>query len=369
MAQHRRVGRSAAVVASVVALVALVSCSGGSTSSVSSASSSPSGAVTQPAPVTDAVTDPTDPTDGSEVPTTGAPVAVYPLTGVPVSDAAVAARPALVVKLDNNAKARPQSGLNEADIVFEEIVEVQTRFAAIFHSNVADPVGPIRSGRTQDIDLLGSFNRPLFAWSGGNPNVTAAIEASDLRELSALKSPVYRGGGFYRDDQRKAPHNLYAQGSLLRSLAAPDAGPPPQQFAYLAPGEAYSGEPATSLAGDMDGLQVSWAFDATSGRYLRSSSGEPHGDALSGQVSTDNLIVMFVDYRPSVDDARSPEAQTIGAGEAMVMRGGRLVRCTWTRADRFSPIVLTDPAGTPVKLTPGRTFIELARPNTFAASA
>ena len=295
-------------------------------------------------------------------------VATYPLTGLPADDPVAASRPALVVKIDNNAKARPQSGLNEADIVFEEIVEVQTRFAAVFQSGVADPVGPIRSGRTQDIDLLGSFNRPLFAWSGGNPNVTAAIEGSDLRELSALKSAAYRGGGFYRDEQRKSQHNLYAKGSLLFSLAPPDAGPPPQQFSYLAPGDNYTGTPATSLTGDMDGLKVQWTFDATSGHYLRSSAGEAHGDALSGQVSTDNIIVMFVDYRPSVADERSPEAQTIGAGSAMVLRGGWVVNCTWTRADRFSPIVLTDAAGAVVKLTPGRTFVELARPETFVTA-
>ena len=367
MGIRRRAGGSLLLGAAVLSLVG---CSSESSPAASSSGPAPSGAVTQPGVSgTDSATDSTTPSDGSGAPTTVAAAPVYPLTGVAVADASVAARPAMVVKIDNNAKARPQSGLNEADIVFEEIVEVQTRFAAIFHSSTADPVGPIRSGRTQDIDLLGSFNRPLFVWSGGNPNVTAAIEGSDLRELSALKNAAYKGGGFYRDDQRKKPHNLYARGPMLFALAPPDAGPPPQQFVYLAPGDAYSGEPATSLAGDMDGLQVSWVFDAATGRYLRSSDGEPHLDALSGQVSTDNLIVMFVEYRPSVADARSPEAQTIGSGEAMVMRGGRLVRGTWSRADRFSPIVLTDAAGAPVKLTPGRTFIELARANTFAAAA
>ncbi|MEZ5272905.1 MAG: DUF3048 domain-containing protein [Ilumatobacteraceae bacterium] len=120
----------------------------------------------------------------TDAPTTTLPAGpVYPLTGLPVTDPAAAARPAMVVKIDNNKNARPQSGLNEADIVFEEIVEVQTRFAAVFHSQGSDPVGPIRSGRTQDVDLLGSFNKPLFVWSGGNPAVTDIIEASDLVEL------------------------------------------------------------------------------------------------------------------------------------------------------------------------------------------
>ena len=223
--------------AAAVACVVLVGCSSESPAptSVPSLTNSVASASTGPTTSGSDSTVPAVTSEATEAPTSVAPAAaVYPLTGLPVTNPAIAARPALVVKIDNNAKARPQSGLNEADIVFEEIVEVQTRFAAVFHSGVADPVGPIRSGRTQDIDLLGSFNRPLFAWSGGNPNVTAAIEGSDLRELSALKSAAYRGGGFYRDEQRKSPHNLYAKGSLLFSLAPPDAGPPPQQFSYLA---------------------------------------------------------------------------------------------------------------------------------------
>ena len=82
---------------------------------------------------------------------------VAPLTGLPNDDATLLTRPAVVVKLDNHPDARPQTGLNLADIVFEENVEMLTRFAAVFHSQIPEPVGPIRSGRTQDINLLGSL--------------------------------------------------------------------------------------------------------------------------------------------------------------------------------------------------------------------
>ena len=95
-----------------------------------------------------------------------------PLTGEPVESVDdIIQRPALVAKIDNNAAAVPNhSGLAVADIVFEEVVEGRTtRFAAVFHSQSSDPLGPIRSGRTQDIALFSSFNAPLFVWSGGNP--------------------------------------------------------------------------------------------------------------------------------------------------------------------------------------------------------
>ena len=294
------------------------------------------------------------------------PGTVYPLTGLPITDPAAAARPALVVMIDNDASARPQAGLNAADIVFEHIIETQTRFAAVFQSQSSEPVGPIRSARETDVDLLDSLNRPLFAYSGGNPSVTAAIEASDFVDLSALDNSVYTGGGFFRDDTRPEPSNEYASTTQLWTLAPDDAGPPPPQFRYRAQGEALLGEAASGVDIYLEGLLVGWRFDAASGNYLRTNDGVAHLDASSEQISSRNLVVMVVDYPYSVTDARSPQADTIGYGEVWVFSDGALVRGVWTRADRFSPFELTGPNG-PITLTPGRTWVELARVGTFTA--
>lgn len=346
----------------LAASVLVAACSGGG----DDAADSTAGSTTSAAPDTTSGSTVPDTTAGSSTSTTEPDGPVYPLTGLPVTDATAAARPALVVKIDNNKAARPQNGLNEADLVFEEIVEVQTRFAAVFHSQGSDPVGPIRSGRTQDIDLLGSFREPLFAWSGGNKNVTRAIQNSDLVDLSALKNTVHEAGGFFRSNDRKSPHNLYAATSKLWTLAPDGAQPPPQQFQYRGSGDESRGERASGVNGEMDGLAVGWAFDVATGLYARTSAGQPHLDATSGeQVTTANVVVVTVKYRPSPADRRSPEAQTIGSGEVMVFTGGHLVRGTWTRSDRLSPIVLTDGSGAPILLTPGRTFVELARKGTF----
>ena len=88
-------------------------------------------------------------------------------------------------------------------------------------------------------------------------------------------------------------------------------------------------------------------------------------DSLSGQVNTNNVIIMVVEYRPSSADRNSPEAQTIGTGQVVVLTGGVVIHGTWTRADRLLPIVLTDTGGKPILLTPGRTWIELAKSDTF----
>ena len=298
------------------------------------------------APTTVAPTTTTDP---------GPPV--YPLTGIPVADPVIAARPALVVKIDNASGARPQTGFNAADIVFEEIVNARiTRFAMVFQSRDSDPVGPIRSGRIQDIDMFGSYNRPLFAWSGGNKTVTAAVDASDLVNLSQLRVGVY-----FRTTDKPVPHNLYSRTSALWKKAPAGSQPPVQQFSYRRDGDAVAGSPSAGVDVKLDSINVNWKWNASKGLYFRQMGGKNHFDAAGGQVTTNNVVVLAMNYLPGISD--SPDAQTIGTGEAYVFTGGNYVHATWTRTDRLLPFVLTADDGSVVGLTPGRTFVELPRVN------
>jgi hypothetical protein len=291
----------------------------------------------------------------AETTTTVPAVPVYPLTGVVVDDAATAARPALVVKIDNAPGARPQTGFNEADIVFEEIVNDNlTRFAMVFQSGGSDPVGPIRSGRIQDIDLFTALNHPLFAWSGGNVTVTNAINASDLINIGPSKANVY-----FRTRDKGAPHNLYSTTEALYTLTPPFAAPATQQFSYRAPGAPAAGTPSPGVAVALDSIDARWDWDAATGLYMRTMEGKPHMDAGSGQVSTNNVLVLVMDYLPGISD--SPDAQTIGTGEAFVLTGGNAIHGTWARADKSAPFTLTADDGMPILLQPGRTFIELPR--------
>ena len=279
---------------------------------------------------------------------------VYPLTGVLVADPAIAARPALVVKIDNASGARPQTGFNSADLVYEEIVNDNlTRFAMVFHSGGSDPVGPIRSGRMQDIDLFGSLNRPLFAWSGGNASVTDAIRASDLIEIGPNRARVY-----FRTN-RKTPHNLYANTTDLWGFTPYLAGPPAQQFLYRSEGEPAAGVPSRGVGIALDSINAEWDWDPASGHYFRTMEGRPHEDGAGGRVSTNNVVVLVVEYLSGISG--SPDAHTLGTGEAFVFTGGNYIHGTWTRNDRLQPFTLTADDGTPIELTPGRTFIELPR--------
>ena len=328
----------------------------------SSCSSSSGSATAASAPVTIALVPTSTVPSETIAPTTVAPTTttdpgppVYPLTGIPVADPVIAARPALVVKIDNAGGARPQTGFNAADIVFEEIVNAHiTRFAMVFQSRDSDPVGPIRSGRIQDINLFGSYNRPLFAWSGGNKTVTAAVDASDLVNLSQLRVGVY-----FRTTDKPVPHNLYSRTSALWKKAPAGSQPPVRQFSYRRDGDAVAGSPSAGVDVKLDSINVNWKWNAAKGLYFRQMGGKNHFDAAGGQVTTNNVVVLAMNYLPGISD--SPDAQTIGTGEAYVFTGGNYVHATWTRTDRLLPFVLTADDGSVVGLTPGRTFVELPR--------
>ena len=194
--------------------------------------------------------------------TTTTIVAREPLTGEVLG----APRPALVVKVDN-VDAEPQSGLNQADVVFEEIVEGQaTRFAAVFNSIEANPVGPIRSARTQDVAVLQSLNDPALAYSGANEGVNEALEAAGFELLSEANA------GFFRRDDRSAPHNLYANIAALWPQLTSSGNAVPA-FEYVAPGIAVTGTAVTFAAMMVGSYDVRWDWDATSGcSYARSSA-------------------------------------------------------------------------------------------------
>ena len=279
-----------------------------------------------------------------------------PLTGVPLMFGQEAPdHPALVAKIDNVGAARPQTGLNQADVVFEEIVEARlTRFAAVFHSQGSNPVGPIRSGRTQDVDLLSGLNQPLFLWSGGNPGVTAAIDNSDFISINHSGG----GGGFFRTD-RPAPHNLYNNTDTVWAQTTPEAGRPSPLFRYFMPREEPRGEPTSWLEVQVGVNPVRWDWSPECRCYLRQQYGSPH-ELTDGQATADNVVVLVTGYRPSYVDERSPEAITVGEGKAFVMSKGRMQIGTWQRKLNTDPVRLFRKNGKLMEIAPGRTWVELA---------
>lgn len=351
-----------------VLFIALASaCSGGddAASSTTDASTTSRASTTTTTPptstTTTSTTSTTTSTTSSTSTTTTLPVIPrQPLTGQVLEDGDdPIPRPALAVKIDNAPSARGNhTGLARADIVYEEIVEGSiTRFAAVFHSQDADPVGPIRSGRSQDVDILTPLDHPLFAWSGGNPGVTELIANSPLIDLNWQRG----GQGYYRGPG-PVPHNLYNSTERLWEQTPPDSsGAPPEQFEYLRPGTPFDGEPSAGLDVAMRGIAVTWTWDADSGTFLRSQQGGAHVDKTYGRIGATNVIVLAAEYRPSQIDARSPEAQTLSEGGPLwVFSDGQVKQGRWIRTESTDPFTFVDEAGDPIGLNPGNTWVELA---------
>jgi hypothetical protein len=301
----------------------------------------------------------TVPTTTTTVPTTTttAPPPVAPLTGGPGDFR----RPALMVKIDNVSAARPQSGLRQADIVIEEPVEGNlTRLAAVFQSGDASVVGPVRSMRTSDLELLPMFGRPLFAASGGNAGVVPQLHQANVVDIGNNVS----GQGFWRDPGRPAPHNLFSSTPALYQKA-PEAPPPPKPiFQYLRRGErpGPGAQPVHGIALRFGGAEVSrFTWDPAAQIWRRSQNGTPHMAAEGLQIGPRNVVVAEIDYDLSGQLGRSvPHAIVTGSGPAVVLTQGQAIRGSWVRPSLRHRLKFVAADGrTEIKLTPGQTFIEL----------
>ncbi len=268
-------------------------------------------------------------------------------------------RPALAVKIDNVTTARPQSGINDADIVFVEEVEGGlTRLAAVFHSTGAEVVGPVRSMRTGDFDLLAQFNSPLFANSGGNRGSRAALADSTLIDVGASSSPE----GYYRDSGRRAPHNLFTNAFNLWAIGAELAtATPSPMFTFRTAGEAInaSAQPVGGITINYPRSRVEYAWNGNG--WDRTQDGSATVDTSGTRTAPTTVIVQFVGYGVSAADARSPEAISVGSGTAWILTDGQMIEAFWRRAGVPDQTEYIDGEGRPIAILPGRTWIELPR--------
>ena len=289
----------------------------------------------------------------------------YPLTGLPL-DPAAPPRAVLIVKIDNAPKARPQAGINEADVVVEEGVEGGvTRFATLFHSKDAVSVGPVRSARSTDLLFAQQLGRSLFAYSGANTVFAALIRKAPLADVGVDRFPAI----YKRQPGRPSPYNLFSETPALYASAADDKTPPAPLFNYRAAGEAppaAGSEPAPRVQAVWKlniTTTVVYGWDEASQTFRRSTDGAPHLDAGGVQVAPENVVFQVVGYRNTglVDrsGAAVPEAELIGEGEAWVLTAGRLIKGQWSRPSEAQTTTYTLPSGEPIRLTPGRTWLEL----------
>lgn len=292
---------------------------------------------------------------------------VAALTGLPLDDEAIRNRPLLTVKVDNHPQARPQFGIDRADVIVEEKVEGDlSRFMALFQSQDADRVGPVRSLRSTDAAWLKPVGG-MIAYSGGIDPVRALLPKNGVADIGAdTHGPKY----YKRRSDRPFEHGMYTNTNVLREDLTPKAAKaPPALFAYTKAGEAFGGATATPVASVSTQMgtvstatRFDWTWDAGAGVFRRGTDGKAHEIEGQGQIGMKNVIIQMTPYRATQwrDRANSvvDEAVVIGSGEAFILSDGKLVRGRWERSGD-APTKFTDSAGAEVKLQPGHTWLSM----------
>lgn len=287
----------------------------------------------------------------------------WPYRGTEAPSATAIMKRPLSVKIENSPQARPQTGLNHADVVYESIAEGGiTRFNCIFMSDQPDVVGPVRSARLSDMWIVPQYNG-IFVFSGSSYQVRRAVRANNLPNMSqdAGVSRPYR-----RAADRSAPHNLYmhpdemyvaakAKGYKITGTMVP--------LQYGAASTVATPSPISEIVIPFSPANTSqWKYDAGKGKYLRWNNGSAHIERIDGsQLSADNVVVMWTKYAAASRDKKGSQTFDVtlgGKGRASVFRGGQRYDGTW-EATRKSPPRFKDASGRPIKLAKGRTWFEV----------
>jgi hypothetical protein len=285
---------------------------------------------------------------------------ICPLTGVRAHGGVVPNRPALAVKVENLPAARPQTGLSWSDIIYEEPVEAGiTRFIVVYQCEDASRIEPIRSGRLTDPLILVQFGKPIFGYAGGVPAVLKAVRAAGITDVNFDVAPQ----AYHRDPARPAPHNLYSSTKELYTAGRRTGGIPQPVFTYSTEVPS-SGTAATTVHVPFSqSSDVVWTWSSSKSAWLRSYGSQPATYSNGVQMSTTNVVIQMVKTKTTgikdVNGVPSPEVVATGSGTAYVLRDGKVIRGTWTRAKLSDLTVFKDAQGTVIPLAPGRTWVEL----------
>jgi hypothetical protein len=294
------------------------------------------------------------------------------LTGEEVDDPDQLQRRPIAVKISNApAKwVRPQSGLNQADLIFEHITEAKiTRFTMIIYGQTPPAVGPIRSARLIDLELPAMYDSALI-YSGSSAGVRQLLLSSDFRPRILLATSP----GYYRTGADKPlEHTLYGKPEIFwevleekglnqlptfNTQMAFTSEPPPD------------GTPASNVTIDYDWTLINWRYDLESGRYLRWEDGKEHLDANTDeQVKFANVAVILANHIEDPDiceqiingvcTAFSVQPQIFGSGQAIIFRDGQRFDGTWERIGRYDLLTFKDDSGEPLPLQIGNTWFQI----------
>jgi hypothetical protein len=291
------------------------------------------------------------------------PAATCPLTGVEPASGKVPDRPALAIKVENLPEARPQAGIEAADVVYEEPVEGGiTRFIVVYQCRDSKRVGPVRSARFTDVDILPQYGtQTLFGFAGGAPPVEQRVQDSGLNDVNFQQPKAEKA--YVRDPNRDEPHNLYTSTGALYRAGGTSGGMPTEVLTFsdsVPSGAKRASKVELDFSGSAD---VFWTFDHRNGLWVRSYDTGPAELENGRPITARNVVVQTVRVKETgiVDAAGnpSPEVVATGTGRCLVFRNGRVIHGTWSRPTLGDLTVYRDAHGHTIDLAPGTTWIEL----------
>lgn len=288
------------------------------------------------------------------------PTELAPLTGVTIPAGSLN-HSSIAAKVDNHWDARPQVGLERTDMLFEELVEGGiTRYVAVWQSDIPELLGPVRSIRPMDPDIVSPFGG-IIAYSGGQQRFVQLM----------LRTPVYNAihgqrdtkDTFYRTKDKRGPHDVIVKAKEVVAQH-PDIAPPQQQFAYSLDGPSSTagkmGTPTAAINYRFSYLYYgTWNWDADGERWLRVQQDKVDRDSNGNQLSAANVVIIRVNV---VNDGGVPKTELSGGGEAWISSGGATIHGSWSKASPTQPLRLLDDNGVTVRLAAGNTWFELLPP-------
>ncbi|MFJ8591443.1 DUF3048 domain-containing protein [Streptomyces sp. NPDC093598] len=265
---------------------------------------------------------------------------------------------ALVVKIDNAAAARPHTGVDAADVVYAEQVEGGlSRLMAVYATRLPESVGPVRSARESDLELLRQFDRPTLAFSGAQRKLLPLIDKAPLR----AETPGSAADAYFRGSGRPAPHNLYLR---------------PERIVPETPGEAalttgfrYGSAPAGGTATDSETVRYpaarfTFTWSDSRDRWLVGMDGTPATTADGERMAAATVVVQYVKVRESAYrdflGNNTPYTETVGSGKATVLRDGRAWDVNWEREKAADGTSFTTGDGAPVNFAEGQVWVVFA---------
>ena len=264
----------------------------------------------------------------------------------------------LAVKIDNVAASRPQTGLGAADVVYVEQVEGGlSRLMAVYATRLPEVVGPVRSARESDLELLRQFGDPTLAFSGAQRKLLPLIDAAPLRP----EPPGEASGAYFRDRDRPMPHNLFLRPEKLMDSVGGRPALAETGFRFgAAPG---GGTPQAERTVRFPAARYTFTWSGRQRAWLVTMDGTPDRTTDGKTLAPATVVVQYVRVRESrfhdVLGSNSPYTETVGSGKADVLRDGRVHRVRWERESAQDGTEFTTADGKRMTFASGQVWVLL----------